>query len=169
MFEHADGPGNSGLQPEQQEGGRVRCRRRKTKRFTRLDQLLGLFVRGQEDEFLDGCTEDLILNVRGSRGLAILVPRTQIAQWHQAKRDLAGGAFHSSVCFILLTEHEEVVVLTHRVDRGGVTHRYETVNHCTLREGLLASWFHLPMNAFDYARAWDLEPASERVALRSSR
>jgi ketosteroid isomerase-like protein len=136
-------------------------------RFERLDQLFGAFVRGRHDEFLAGCTDDLVLNVRGSAGLATLVPRTQIAAWHQAKQQLGGGAFHSSVCFILVTEHEAVVVLTHRIDRDGVTHRYETVNHCTLRDGLLAAWFNFPMSAADYAQAWDLEPLSERAALRA--
>ena len=136
-------------------------------RFERLEHLFGLFARGQNDEFLAGCTDDLVLNVRGSAELATLVPRAQIAQWHQAKRNLAGGAFHSSVCFIFVTEHEAVVILTHRIDRNGITHRYETVNHCTLRDDLLASWFNLPMNAADYARAWDLEPLSERAAVRS--
>jgi ketosteroid isomerase-like protein len=138
-------------------------------RFARLEHLFDLFVRGQNDEFLAGCTDDLVLNVRGSAGLATLVPRAQIAQWHQAERNLAGGAFDSSLCFIFVTEHEGVVVLTHRIDRDGVTYRYETLNHCTLRDGLLAAWFNLPMNAAHYARAWDLEPLSERAALRSSR
>ena len=137
-------------------------------RFERLEHLFALFVEGQNDEFLAGCTDDLVLNVRGSAGLATLVPRAQIAQWHQAKRNLAGGAFHSSVCFILVTEHEGVVVLTHLMERNGVTYRYETVNHCTLREDLLAAWFNLPMNTTDYVRAWDLEPLGERAALPSS-
>jgi ketosteroid isomerase-like protein len=136
-------------------------------RFERLEHLFGLFVRDQNDAFLAGCTDDLVLNVRGTAGLATLVPRAQIAQWHQAKRNLAGGTFHSSICFIFVTEHEGVVVLTHRIDRNGVTYRYETVNHCTLRGGLLAAWFNLPMNAADFARAWDLERLAERPAVRS--
>lgn len=136
-------------------------------RFERLEHLFGLFVRDQNDEFLAGCTDDLVLNVRGSAGLATLVPRAQIAQWHLAKRNLAGGAFQSSICFIFVTEHEGVVVLTHRIERNGVSYRYETVNHCTLRGDLLAAWFNLPMNSTDYARAWDLEPLSERAALGS--
>jgi hypothetical protein len=125
-------------------------------RFERLDELFGLFVRGQYDEFLAGCTDHLVLNVRGSAGLATIVPRAQISEWHQAMRELAGGAFRSSVCFIIATEHEAVVVLTHVIDRNGCTYRYQTVNHCTLQEDLLAAWFNLPMNATDYARAWDL-------------
>ncbi len=141
---------------------------REDQRFARLDQLFGLFVRGHDDAFMAGCTDDLVLNVRGSGGLATLVPSAQIPQWHQAKRNLAGGAFQSSVCFIFVTEHEGVVVLTHLIERNGVTYRYETVNHCTLRDDLLAAWFSLPMNVTDYARAWDLEPLSERAALRSS-
>jgi ketosteroid isomerase-like protein len=126
-------------------------------RFEQLDELFGLLVRGEYDEFLTGCSDDLVLNVRGSGGLATIVPRAQISEWHEATKQLAGGAFRSSVCFILAEEHERIVVLTHLIDRNGVTFRYETVNHCTLREDLLSVWFSYPMNVTDYARAWDLQ------------
>lgn len=130
-------------------------------RFARLDELFGLFVRGEYEEFLAGCSDQLVLNVRGSAGLATIVPRLQIAGWYQAMKHLAGGAFRSSVCFILATEHEAVVVLTHQIDRDGCVYRYQTVNHCTLREGLLAAWFNLPLDAVAYARAWDLQRIGE--------
>ena len=124
--------------------------------FERLDVLFGAFVRGQYDEFLAGCTEDLVLNVRGSARLATMVPRSQISEWHQSTQQLAGGAFRSSVCFILVRERVGIVVLTHVIDRNGVSFRYETVNHCILHGDLLAAWFSYPMNTADYAEAWDL-------------
>lgn len=124
--------------------------------FDRLDELFRWFVRGHDDEFLAGCTDDLVLNVRGSARRSTLVPRAQIPQWHHSTRQLAGGAFRSSVCFILMTEHTGIVVLTHIIDRNGVGYRYETVNHCTMRDDLMAAWFSYPMSATDYAEAWDL-------------
>ena len=124
--------------------------------FERLDALFGLFVGGQFDEFLAGCADNLVLNVHGSARLATLVPKAQISQWHHSTQQLAGGAFHSSVCFILVREHAGIVVLTHTIDRDGVSFRYETVNHCTLQGDLLAAWFSRPMNVADYAEAWGL-------------
>jgi hypothetical protein len=129
--------------------------------FERLDLLFGSFVQGQYDEFLVGCTDDLVLNVRGSARLATIVPRDQISEWHRSTQQLAGGAFRSSVCFILVRECVGIVVLTHMIDRHGVTFRYESVNHCTLRGDLLAAWFSYPMNAADYAEAWDLRHAAD--------
>jgi hypothetical protein len=125
--------------------------------FECLDALFGSFARKNYEEFLAGCTDDLVLNVRGSARLTTPVPRARISQWHRSKQQLAGGAFHSSVCFILITENVGIVVLTHSIDRDGVIFRYETVNHCTLRGDLLASWFSHPMNAADYAEAWGLQ------------
>jgi len=126
------------------------------RQFERLDALFASFVCGQYDEFLAGCTEDLVLNVRGSARLATMVPRSQISEWHQSTQQLAGGAFRSSVCFILVRERVGIVVLTHVIDRNGVSFRYETVNHCILHGDLLAAWFSYPMNTADYAEAWDL-------------
>jgi hypothetical protein len=124
--------------------------------FERLDALFGSFVRQEYEQFLAGCAEDLVLNVRGSAGLATMVPRFEIPQWHRSSKQLAGGAFRSSVCFILVRDRVGIVVLTHVIDRDGASLRYETVNHCTLRDGLLAAWFSYPMNAADYEEAWDL-------------
>ncbi|MGD0746427.1 MAG: hypothetical protein ABSB68_01285 [Acidimicrobiales bacterium] len=124
--------------------------------FQRLDALFGSFVREEYEQFLADCAEDLVLNVRGSAGLATMVPRFQIPQWHRSSKQLAGGALRSSVCFILVREHVGIVVLTHMIDRDGVSFRYETVNHCTLRGDRLAAWFCYPMNAADYEEAWGL-------------
>jgi hypothetical protein len=126
------------------------------RQFERLDALFGSFVREQHDEFLAGCTEDLVLNVRGSARLATMVPRTQISRWHESTRQLAGGAFRSSICFILVRDRVGIVVLTHVIDRTGVSFRYETVNHCIMHGDLLAAWFSYPMNVADYAEAWQL-------------
>jgi ketosteroid isomerase-like protein len=140
---------------------------REQRRFERLNALFAALAREEYDEFLAGCTDDLVFNVRGTAQMATLVPRDQITRWHHSTRHLAGGKFRSSVCFVLATEHEAVVVLTHRIERKGVTYRYETANHCTLRdERLLAAWFCYPMNATDYALAWDLQqPSDPRVVV----
>jgi ketosteroid isomerase-like protein len=125
-------------------------------RFECLDSLFGSFARGDYNKFLAGCTDDLVLNVRGSAKQATMVPALQVPQWHRSTGQLTGGSFHTSVCFVLVTDHACIVVLTHLVDRDCVSFRYETVNHCTLRDDLLASWFSYPMDAADYAEAWDL-------------
>ena len=134
-------------------------------RSERLDKLFESFVRGAYDEFLAGCADDLVVNVRGSAQLATTIGKSNVADWHRSTQQLAGDAFRSSVCFVLVTEHEEIVVLTHVIDRNGLSFRYETVNHCTLREGLLASWFSYPMDVAAYTDAWGLRrPAETQLA-----
>ena len=129
--------------------------------FSRLDELFGSFVREEWEEFLAGCASNLVLNVRGSAGLATMVRRTQIAEWSQSARELAGGTFRSSVCFILVDENVGVVILHHELEREGVSFKYQTVNRCILREGLIATWFSYPMNMADYVAAWGIGQGSE--------
>jgi ketosteroid isomerase-like protein len=132
-------------------------------RFERLDALFGSFVRGGYDEFLKGCADDLVLNVRGSAQLATTVVKSQLSEWHQSTQQLAGDAFRSSVCFVLVTEGAGIVVLTHVIDRNGLSFRYETVNRCTLRDELLASWFSYPMDAAAYTEAWGLRSPADAL------
>jgi ketosteroid isomerase-like protein len=132
------------------------------KSFQQLHDLFGSLLEGRSEDFQAGCADDLVLNVRGSARVATMVPKDRISEWHRSAQQVAGGRMRSSVCFILTTGPAKIVVLTHVIDRNGESYRYESVNHCTLREGLLAGWFSYPMDAADYARAWDLQsqPAS---------
>lgn len=115
----------------------------------RLSALFGSFARGEWGEFLAGCAEDLVLNVRGSAGRATLVPKPKIAEWSRSTRELAGDTFRSSVCFVLVDDKVGVVVLQHELERDGVRFHYDTVNRCILREDLIATWFCYPMNMGD--------------------
>lgn len=124
--------------------------------FERLDTLFGSLVREEYDEFLAGCSDDLVLNARGSTGLATNVSKSGIPEWCRSTRDLSGSGSSSSVCFILVEESVAIVVLAHTIERDGASVRYETVNRCTLRAGLLATWFSYPLNVEDYAEAWEL-------------
>jgi hypothetical protein len=140
---------------------RMEMERTVDRRFSRLDQLFGAFASGEWGEFLAGCAKDLVLNVRGTAGPATMVPRSQIPQWSESTRDLAGGLFRSSVCFILVDENVGLVVLQHELERDGVSCHYQTVNHCVLRDDLIATWFCYPMNMGDYAAAWGIRKAPE--------
>lgn len=125
--------------------------------FDILDALFGSLLRGSYGEFLAGCANDLVLNVRGSAQLATRVPKSEVPQWHRSMQQLAGSSFQSSVCFILITKQTGFVVLTHTIERCGLMFRYETVNHCVLRGNLLSSWFSYPLDAETYAEAWGLQ------------
>jgi hypothetical protein len=129
--------------------------------FSRLDEIFGSFVREEWKDFLAGCADDLVLNVRGSAGLATMVRKPQIAEWSHSARELADGTFRSSVCFILVDENVGVVILQHELERDGVSFKYETVNRCILREDLIATWFAYPMNMADYVAAWGIRQGSE--------
>jgi hypothetical protein len=137
--------------------------------FQRLNDLFGSLVEGRSEDFLAGCSDDLILNVRGSARAATMIPKDRISEWHRSAQDVAGGRMRSSVCFILTTGPAKIVVLTHVIDRNGESYRYESVNHCTLRGGLLAGWFSYPMDATDYAKAWDLENQTPSNAVSEAR
>lgn len=126
------------------------------------DELFEAFASGALDRFLAGCSDDMVLTVRGSGPRATLVAKAGIASWYRSMQELA-GVFRSEVGLVVTEDRTQVVLLRHSLERGGVEYRYETVNRCTFRGGALASWFSHPVRPDDYARAWGLHHGLERV------
>lgn len=129
----------------------------------RVQELFDALTRGALDRFVAGCCPDLVLTVRGSGAMTTLVPRSEIVTWYRSMQDLAGTSFRSEVGLVLTEDRTHVVLLRHVLTRGSVEYRYETLNHCTLRGDDLASWFSHPVRSSEYARAWGIHLASERM------
>ncbi len=131
-----------------------------------VERVHGLFdalARGSLDEFVAGCSDDLVLTVSGSGTRTTMVAKGEIASWYRSMRQLAGTSYRSDVSFVLTEDRTHVVLLRHTLIRAGVAYPYETVNRCTLRNGRLASWFSYPVRPSEYARAWGINSGLERV------
>ncbi len=133
------------------------------RRVDSTHRLFTAFARGDFDAFLGGCEDGLVLTVRGSDPMTTLVPKADIPEWYRSMRQLAGRAFQASVSLVLADERVTIVVVGFTVIRQGCAHHYETVNHCTFRDGLLATWFARPLQTSAYSRAWGLPAESARL------
>jgi ketosteroid isomerase-like protein len=111
-------------------------------------------VQGRLSEFLSGCTEDLVLIVRGSHPVPVTLQRSDIADWYGSLQALSPGSLRSSVEVAQADEKSAMVILRHHFARNGVSYRVELANLLTLRDGLLATWSSYPLDLAEYARAW---------------
>jgi ketosteroid isomerase-like protein len=127
-----------------------------------VHELFDALASGELDRFLVGTCDDLVLTVSGSGRRTTLVARDEIPAWYGSMQELAGRSFSSDVRLVLAEERTFVVMLRHTLSRDGVEYQYETVNHCTFRDGGLASWFSHPVRASDYARAWGIHHQLDR-------
>ncbi len=128
----------------------------------RVHELFDAFACGKLEKFLAGSCPDMVLTVSGSATRTTLVAKDGIASWYHSMQELAGASFSSEVRLVLAEEPTSIVLLRHTLIRRGVEYQYETVNHCTFRDGGLASWFSHPLRASDYARAWGIHGQMDR-------
>jgi ketosteroid isomerase-like protein len=126
-------------------------KRQQKERIGRLFDSLG---RGQFDEFMAGCRDDLALTVRGSSPTPTLLARSDIPDWYGSLQALSPTSLSSSVEVVGLDGERATVMLRHEFARHGIDYRLELVNLVSFRDGLLAEWSSYPLNLPEYARAW---------------
>jgi ketosteroid isomerase-like protein len=120
----------------------------------RIGHLFGQLVKGRLDEFLAGCTEDLVFTVRGAHPAPVRLQRSDIADWYGSLRALSPTALRSSVEIVQVDRQKATVILRHHFARNGVDYQLEMANLVTFRNGLLAEWSSYPFDLPEYARAW---------------
>jgi hypothetical protein len=127
--------------------------------ITEREQVEALFAALAADrieEFLAGCSEQLLITVWGSSPLSSTVCLDQLRRWWEGFNHLAGGTLETEVLLTLPDEPSQVIILRHRFFRDGTARTFDTVNFCTLRDGALIAWFSSPLDRREYAEAWGL-------------
>jgi ketosteroid isomerase-like protein len=120
----------------------------------RIGRLFDSLVRGQFDEFISGCADDLALTVRGSSPTAVTLRRSDIPDWYGSLQALSPASLSSSVEVVRVEGERATVMVRHEFARHGIDYRLEMVNLVSFRDGLLAEWTSYPLNLPEYARAW---------------
>ena len=126
----------------------------------RIGRLFDSLVRGDFDEFISGCRDDLAITVRGSDPAPTTLRRSDIPDWYGSLRALSPTSLSSSVEVVSMEGDRATVMLRHEFARNGIDHRLEMVNLVSFREGLLAEWSSYPLNLPEYARAWRMHDLS---------
>jgi ketosteroid isomerase-like protein len=120
----------------------------------RIGRLFDSLVRGQFDEFIPGCRDDLTVTVRGSSPTPVILRRSDIPDWYGSLQALSPTSLSSSVEVVRVDGESATVILRHEFARNGIDYRLEMVNLVSFRDGLLAEWSSYPLNLPEYARAW---------------
>jgi ketosteroid isomerase-like protein len=120
----------------------------------RIGRLFDSLVRGQFDEFMAGCRDDLAITVRGSSPTPMILRRADIPDWYGSLQALAPTSLCSSVEVVRVDGESATVMMRHDFARNGLDYRLEMVNLVSFRDGLLAEWSSYPLNLPEYARAW---------------
>jgi ketosteroid isomerase-like protein len=129
------------------------------------EQVEALFVAlaaNQVDEFLAGCSEQLLITLWGTSPLSSTISPDQLPLWLEGFHQLAEGTLVTEVLLTLADEHSHVVIVRHLFTRNGRARKFDTVNFCTLRDGALASWFSRPLDHHEYVEAWGLQRPEDR-------
>ncbi len=121
-----------------------------------IQALFGALAGNRVDQFLDGCSENVLITVWGACPLSSTVPPRQFPLWWDGFRQLTGGTLVTEVLLTLVDEVSQVVILRHEFTREGRRRRFDTVNFCTLRDGALVAWFSRPLDRQEYVEAWGL-------------
>jgi ketosteroid isomerase-like protein len=129
------------------------------------EQVEALFVAlaaNQVDEFLAGCSEQLLITLWGTSPLSSTISPDQLPLWLEGFHQLTEGTLVSEVLLTLADEHSHVVIVRHLFTRNGRARTFDTVNFCTLRDGALAAWFSRPLDHQEYVEAWGLQRPEDR-------
>ncbi len=125
-----------------------------------IGRLFDSLVRGQFDEFMSGCRDDLEITVRGSSPTPTTLRRSDIPDWYGSLQALSPTSLCSSVEVVRVDGERATVMLRHEFARNGIDYRLEMVNLVSFRDGLLAEWSSYPLNLPEYARAWRMHDLS---------
>ena len=120
----------------------------------RIGRLFDSLIRGQLDEFMSGCTDDLAVTVRGSSPVPMILRRSDIPDWYGSLQALSPASLSSSVEVVRVDGESATVMMRHEFARNGIDYRLEMLNLVKFRDGLLAEWTSYPLNLGEYARAW---------------
>ena len=126
----------------------------------RVGRLFDSLVRGQFDEFVAGCRDDLAFTVRGSSPTPTTLRRSDIPDWYGSLQGLSPTSLSSSVEVVRVDGESATVMMRHEFARNGIDYRLEMVNLVSFRDGLLDEWSSYPLNLPEYARAWRVHDLS---------
>jgi ketosteroid isomerase-like protein len=133
----------------------------------RVEMLFTALGADRLEEFVSGCSERLLITMRGSGAASTILSRAQLPEWWEGFRSLTEGSLRSDVVLTMTSGAAHVVALRHTFVLDGRPRRYETINSFTFRQGSIASWFSRPLDPHGYAEAWGIRPAPTTMPVRT--
>src|SRR5664279_3850184 len=132
-----------------------------------VERLFTALAANRLDEFLLGCSDRMLITLRGTGTTSTILSRSEVPAWWEGLHSLADGSLSSHVVLTMTASVAQVVILRHTFVLEGRSRRYDTVNCCTLHQGTIAAWFSRPLDLADYAEAWGMRTTAPTRSARS--
>ena len=113
------------------------------------------FGRGDFEEYLRCCTEDIVFHVPGRNPVSGTYARAQFLTPFVTKvMELCNGTFRETVLDVVANDHRGLVIAEHEFQRKGKTHVYRTVHIYRIKDGKLAEFREYPEDLYAVDEAW---------------
>ncbi len=119
-----------------------------------IRQMFSALIGGRVDDFLSGCSDDLVVTARGTTPIPTTLTKIDIYDWYGSLQALSPTSLQSSVEVVKVEGNSATVILRHSFGRNGIDYNLEMLNLVEFRDGLLAAWSSYPLNLSEYQRAW---------------
>jgi ketosteroid isomerase-like protein len=121
----------------------------------RLRTLYDNFGKGDLEAVLSACAEEIVFHVPGHSPLRGSYTKAQFAPGLITKvMQLSAGTFQESVDEVLAGDTQGVVLATHRLQRNGTAHEYQTAHVWQIRDGLFTGWREYPRDLYQFDAIW---------------
>ena len=121
----------------------------------RLRTLYDNFVAGKLEAVLAACADEIIFHVPGCNALSGSYTKAQFGpELIMRVMQLSGGTFQEVVEDVLANDTHGVVLATHRLQRNGATHEYQTAHVWRIREGVFTEWREYPRDLHQFDAIW---------------
>ncbi len=120
-----------------------------------LQQLYAAFSRGDLLAVLGFFDDAMLLHVPGTSKVSGTFTKAEFGPVMIARvMELSGGTFRETPDALLADDAYGVALLTHSVQRDGVSHDYKTAHVWRFRDGKAVEWWEYPRDLHEFERIW---------------
>jgi ketosteroid isomerase-like protein len=113
------------------------------------------FARGDLDEYLRYCTDDISFHVPGRSQVAGAYSRGQfVTPFIESVMELTSGTFRETVLDIVAHDRHGIVLVEHEFERRNRRYKYRSAHVYSIREGKLAEFREYPEDLYVFDEAW---------------
>ena len=120
-----------------------------------LRKAYAAFARGDLEEYLRHCTDDIVFHVPGHGPLAGTYTRAEFfTPFISRLMELCDRTFRETVLDVVANDHRGLVLAEHVFQRRGRTHVYRTAHVYRIENGRLAEFREYPEDLYALDAAW---------------
>jgi ketosteroid isomerase-like protein len=104
--------------------------------------------------FLAGFADDIVFTVPGHALVSGTFTKQSFLSMLTPMARVDRGTFHEEILDVIANNHHGIILLLHRLQRGGRHYEYRTSHVVTFEGGLISAWWEHPGSIAELERAW---------------